>query len=265
MSIKTLIKKLIKSIVRRVFTFSGSLISRIEYKEWYEFPRDGVYTIHSTALINNSSFARSVDAVLENQSFGNKGKTQEQKLPLYRLYILWGLVRSIGNVPGDIVEFGTYKGGCAHFMLNASSSFKSKKNIYLYDTFAGIPDICLTENEKISLFSGRFNNTSIDLVKKLLSDYIERVHFFPGVIPDSLGENGPKSISFMHVDLNAAKPTVDALEWAYPKWTKHGICLLDDYLDKNYSEQRKLVEIFFSEKNHEIVGLPTGQGFVINN
>ena len=68
----------------------------------------------------------------------------------------------------------------------------------------------------------------------------------------------------MHVDLNLAQPTIDALEWAYPRWSSGGICLLDDYLWEGYEDQRTTVDEFFRVKKLAVVSLPTGQGVVIN-
>jgi hypothetical protein len=67
----------------------------------------------------------------------------------------------------------------------------------------------------------------------------------------------------MHVDLNLSAPTLQALEWAFPRWSVGGICVLDDYLWAGYEDQKQVVDEFFRNKGLPIVGLPTGQGIVI--
>lgn len=164
-----------------------------------------------------------------------------------------------------LVEFGSYRGGSAYMMLSATQGWTPPRSMYLYDTFSGIPAEGLTTRERESAFEGRFKDTSVDAVMQLMARFAARVQIRAGVIPQSLEVDGPGEIAFMHIDLNAAKPTLDALEWAFPLWSPHGICLLDDYLYKGYEEQRDLVEDFFASKGLEIVGLPTGQGFVVKH
>jgi O-methyltransferase len=184
--------------------------------------------------------------------------------PTYRLAIAWQLARSAARVDGQLVEFGTFRGGTACVLLRATDSIAPQKRLYLYDTFEGIPDDGLTGHERALGMTGRWSGTSVEFVREALESQAPRAEFRAGFIPASLEQAGPDRISFMHVDLNASAATVHALEWAYPRWSPGGICLLDDYLWHGYEDQRQCLESFFGQKQRQIVGLPTGQGFVVN-
>jgi hypothetical protein len=161
-----------------------------------------------------------------------------------------------------MVEFGTFRGGTACVLLRATESIAPQKRLYLYDTFAGMTRENLTENEQE--MAGTYTRTSVEFVREALDRHASRAEFKAGFIPSTLDETGPARISFMHVDLNAAVATGHALEWAYPRWSHGGICLLDDYLWGGYEDQRRLLEEFFGGKQRQIIGLPTGQGVVLN-
>lgn len=109
---------------------------------------------------------------------------------------------------------------------------------------------------------GAFNRTSPETVLANLSRFRSQIELRPGAFPESFGNDGPEQISMMHVDLNWAKPTIDALEWSFPRWSHGGICLLDDYLWTGYEDQRIAVARFFHERRLPILALPTGQGIV---
>jgi len=59
--------------------------------------------------------------------------------------------------------------------------------------------------------------------------------------------------------LNAAKYTLDTLEYFFPRITRGGVILFDDYGDTSYSDTKEIVDKFFSNKSGILMKLPTGQ------
>ena len=70
-------------------------------------------------------------------------------------------------------------------------------------------------------------------------------------------------MSWLHIDLNSSKPTLDSLEYFYPKLEKNGIILFDDYSWNGYEKTREIIEIFLEDKEGEFLHLPTGQAFFV--
>ena len=245
------IKRLIEKITQR-----GSLHN--VPSGWYPGLRDGVTTLHRPPHLDDSAFVEAVEHIRSFKCFGDH---QFQGYPVFRLYVVWQLVRASSRIPGDIVEFGTFRGGNAHIIVSSAKSVGDSRTLFLYDTFSGTPNEGLSPGEEH--LAGRHTKTSLQFVTEVVGSS-GRINFRPGVIPDSLSTDGPEQISFMHVDLNAAKPTQDALEWAFPKWHRGGICVLDDYLCSDFEQQRRVVEPFFRSKSLEILSLPTGQGIIFN-
>jgi hypothetical protein len=258
---------LVKRLVRRSLALRGkklvpldSVVVGPEWRGWRIFERDGVFSKHEPAFSRDPDFLSALEHIRSRELFPPHTSIELQ--PTYRLAIAWQLSRAAARVEGDMVEFGTFRGGTACAVLRATESIVPHKRLYLYDTFAGISEENLSDHERI--MAGRYTDTSVEFVRETLGRYASRAEFKAGFIPSTLDETGPPRINFMHVDLNAAAATGHALEWAYPRWSHGGICLLDDYLWGGYEDQRQCLEVFFSGKQRQILGLPTGQGIVLN-
>ena len=81
-----------------------------------------------------------------------------------------------------------------------------------------------------------------------------------GHIPESLiSDEAPKSIVYMHIDLNSAKPTLSTLEFFFARLIKGGTVLFDDYGQEEYKDTKKVIDKFFSDKPGMLLKLPTSQ------
>jgi O-methyltransferase len=106
-------------------------------------------------------------------------------------------------------------------------------------------------------------NTSLDYVGGRLSRWSERVVTCPGDVLETLEETETGPLSFIHVDLNASRPTLRALEYAYPRLVPNGVFLFDDYGFAGYESQREVIDEFFASRPEQVVALPTGQAFAV--
>ena len=220
---------------------------------------DCLITGHVPKYLSDGEFAKALDDIIRNEAF----QGEPDSYPIWRLHVVWNAVRACRHIAGDVVEFGTFRGGNAYIMLRSLETASCRKRLFLYDTFTGIPDVELTDEERARGFVGRYADTSVERVRKLLQPYQGQVEFQTGLIPESLACGGPEEISFIHMDLNSAAPTRHALEWLFPRWQSGGICVLDDYLWEGYEEQRVVVDQFFGARALAIIPIPTGQGLVI--
>ena len=116
--------------------------------------------------------------------------------------------------PGAIVEVGVYRGGSA-LMLSTL-----KRELYLYDTFEGIPYQGEFDHANPV---GKFSNTSFDMARALLPD----AHIIKGLFPDSLVPMPP--VSFVHADADQYESTKAILQVLPPLMVKGGMLLFDDF------------------------------------
>ena len=269
------LKDLAKAVLGRGLASAGwklaPLSSTVLEGHWYEGMVDGVVSKHRPPAIEDQEFCRAIEHLAKDEAFPSLTEAMAGKVALFRLYLARQLAVAANAIEGDFVEFGTFRGATAYCMLQATAKSildegnesASGKPMYLYDTFSGIPNSGMSEHERGMGLEGGFCETSVDRVAATLREFEDRIRLRPGLIPETLDESGPRKIAMMHVDLNLASPTLDALAWAWDKWTPGGFCLLDDYLWDGFEDQRRVVEQFFRERSLPIIALPTGQGLVI--
>jgi len=162
----------------------------------------------------------------------------------------------------NFVECGVGEGITSFFALreivnNQKSSEKSK--MHLYDAWAPMKKDFLLEEEKNS--EGKYSELNIHMTKENLQEFEKIVEYHEGYIPESFftQQGNPDSIIYLHIDLNSAKPTLEALKFFFPKLQKRGVILFDDYGASNYLDTRKKIDEFFKDKEGILFEIPTGQ------
>jgi len=213
--------------------------------------------------IGNESFLHASQDVKEHFEFSGAGGVNLSNIDglLWRHWIVSYCVRHAVEFTGtdlDLVECGVCDGLSAFFALRELRGLGSHVKMHLYDAWAPMRNEYLLESEQES--AGNYSNITIERVKKNLSEF-NNVVYHPGYIPESLHLEPPslKQISYMHIDLNSAMPTVAALEYFFPILARGGIVLFDDYGWIEYGPTKKAVDKFFADKPGILMPLPTGQ------
>ena len=124
------------------------------------------------------------------------------------------------NITGDVAEVGVARGGSAKLL---ASIFQDKK-IHLFDTFQGLPHEDIISGTVI----GDFSESESD-ARELLSKF-QNVEINVGVFPETINLDNKNNYSFVHLDADTYKSTMDGLIYFYPRMAKGGIILIDDYM-----------------------------------
>lgn len=178
-------------------------------------------------------------------------------LTIEEIYNLYRLVKQTEIIEGDIAEVGIYKGGSAKVICEV----KGKRTLHLFDTFEGIPSV----REGIDLIQkGRFADTSVESVKQYLSDY-KNVLIYQGVFPDTAKHIMDCSFSFVNLDVDTYKSTLDCLNFFYPRMKKGAIILSHDYRNRNAPGVKKAFDEFIIDKIETIIELWTTQCLIVKN
>lgn len=171
-------------------------------------------------------------------------------------HTLMEFVRNSCLIPGIITEFGVFRGGSAYLICKASENYN--KEIHLFDTFSGIPDV---SEKDIYWKNGDFSNTSLKLVKNYLKKYENILTFHQGEFKDTLKEIEDKKICFAHIDSDTYNSVKVATEYVLPRLSQGGIIFYDDYGDLVSQGVKNYIEDKF--KKEEIIYIPTKQAFYI--
>ena len=170
------------------------------------------------------------------------------------------------RIEGDIVECGVFKGANCRFICDYLKSInKENINIFLYDTFEGMPsassidtNIFTKKNYNFYLKKMQKNNEvdnfykyeNIDNVKKLLfqTNYNNnKIHFIKGLVEETIPKTIPNKISLLILDTDYYDSTKHELQHLYPLVEKGGIIIIDDY--GTWSGVKKAVDEYFDNLN----------------
>ena len=168
-----------------------------------------------------------------------------------------------GNIPGDLVECGVWKGGsCMLMALTLMRLGVKDRRIRLFDTFKGMTepgeDDCIAWNGKpVSEkwesdrkgLSNNFTNWSVSLENVRENIYstgypVENLEFIEGPVEQTLVDAPETAISLLRLDTDWYESTKIELETLYPMLAARGVLVIDDY--GHFTGAKKAVDNYFS-------------------
>jgi hypothetical protein len=176
-----------------------------------------------------------------------------------RLANLWSLCR-LTNPEGNIVEVGSYRGGGAMHLSNACP----KRKIIVCDSFQGFEE--LDQVIDSSFTYDMFKNTTYQAVNQRFAgknrDYAILAGFFPASCRANNVDISP--VSFVHLDVDAYKPTIESLEYLQPRMLDRSLIVMDDFNRGVEGVIRAVGE--FTEKNPSWQSFPLfpSQGLLVH-
>jgi hypothetical protein len=123
------------------------------------------------------------------------------------------------------------------------------KRVHLFDTFTGMP----TFDPAVDFHKvGEFNDTSLDAVKRLLSD-CSNVEFHQGMFPDTAGPVVDTRFCLVHLDVDNYQSNSDALAFFYDRMVPGGAIVFDDYEWDQTPGIKKSIDEFLVDKPERVV------------
>ncbi len=188
----------------------------------------------------------------------------------WRVHVALWAAATASKLRGDFVECGVNKGFVSSAIMNYLDWNSLEKKFYLLDTFQGLDERYVSEEEKAagylesnrkSLATGYYM-TGVEQAKKNFSEWKNAI-VIQGTIPDSLTFVESPAIAYLHLDLNCSPPEVAALECLWDRLVPGAFVLHDDYSQMAYKISKDGMDRFAAKKNLQFVSLPTGQGLLI--
>lgn len=162
----------------------------------------------------------------------------ETMVGLARLNMLQNAIATIvsENIPGDLIETGTWRGGAAILMRAALEAYGDRsRTVWVADSFEGLPKPDGRYAQDRGDHHWRLKSVlgvSLDEVKNNFARYgllDDRVRFLPGWFKDTLPAAPIGRLALMRLDGDMYSSTMDALEVLYPKLAAGGYAVIDDY------------------------------------
>ena len=170
---------------------------------------------------------------------------------------LRALVREIvkKGVSQVVCECGVYKGG--QMMAAANMLLQCKdltRELYLFDTFDGMPHPGKYDIKVNALspkaWHANWCRSPLEEVKAnmaLVKYPQEKIHYIKGQVEKTLTKSTKiPPIAILRLDMDFYEPTKHALEILYPKISKGGYLIIDDY--GAWQGCRKAVDEYFGTK-----------------
>lgn len=175
------------------------------------------------------------------------------------------------EVPGDIVELGVFRGQGLMTWANFLESYcisDRTKIVYGFDNWKGFVSITKedgAEIDEIQKCEGGFSPASYyeelgSAIKIFNKDrfipWKDRIKLIEGnieeTVPQFVEDNPGIRFSLVHFDCDMYEPTKAGLEFLWPRLSKGGIFLFDEYAIKDWPGETKAVDEFFADKNVQI-------------
>jgi hypothetical protein len=178
--------------------------------------------------------------------------------------LLWAAAHA-ARLDGDFVECGVNTGIfslaiCDYLDFNATG-----KSFYLFDTFAGIPDEQISDEERRL---GRAEESRVmfspcfEVAARNFAPY-PRARLIRGRVPDTLRVVDVRRVCYLSLDMNLAEPELAAIEHFWDRLVPGAPVVLDDYGWSHYRPQKEAMDAFAGRNGVSILTLPTGQGLLL--
>jgi O-methyltransferase len=143
------------------------------------------------------------------------------------------------KIPGDLIETGVWRGGAVIFMRAILKAYAvNNRIVWVADSFCGLPkpDIAKYPADKNDIcYQRAFTAVSIDDVKtnfKLYNLLDDKVRFLQGWFKETLPSAPIDNLALLRLDGDMYQSTMEALISLYPKLSKGGFIIIDDYAAK---------------------------------
>lgn len=140
------------------------------------------------------------------------------------------------KIEGDLIETGAWRGGACIFMRAVLKVYGVKdRKIFVADSFKGLPK---PDAEKYPADKGDDHHThailsvsrqDVEMNFKKYDLLDEQVVFLEGWFKDTLPQAPIEKLSILRLDGDMYSSTMECLEILYPKLSKGGYCIIDDY------------------------------------
>ncbi len=165
------------------------------------------------------------------------------------------------DIPGDLVECGVWKGGCAMLMAMVAATRNARRGLYLYDTYAGMTcpnehDVRQNGEPAASKWQANqaedHNEWCFAPLHEVQANMAttgydpQLIHYVKGPVEETIPENVPEQISVLRLDTDFYESTYHELVHLYPRLAVGGVLILDDY--HCWQGQERALKRYFAEQ-----------------
>lgn len=179
------------------------------------------------------------------------------------------LVKRYKGVKGDVVECGTWKGGC---IAAIAQVLGQSRDYYLYDSFEGLPPAQEIDGEGArkwqnditsKLYFDNCTASASDAEEAMKKSQVSNFTITKGWFEDSLANyKSKKGIAVLRLDADWYDSTITILNTLFDQVNVGGLILIDDYL--TWDGCSKAIHDYLSKNNrNEKIMSKNGVSYII--
>jgi hypothetical protein len=169
-------------------------------------------------------------------------------------FCVYKLAMSALNLPGDFVEFGSYRGGLSFMLGLLARQVGSKKITYMHDNFdKGLP-------KPDRNFDKTYAEGTMSCPLHVIQESIEKLQLSshcipkPGLFTDTIDDYpDDQKFSLAHIDCDLYHGARECLEFLWPRLPAGAPVILDDYYDESHGVMIAMNE--FAEEHGIVIHL----------
>ena len=228
-------------LIKKIFNFFGFQIKRKKNIEFFNID-------DFTAITDKNKDWKIISDSLK--------KTKRNDRDIFTDVRFYSLIHCVKNIlsktrTGDFVELGCWKGQSAYIISRLIKESKKKINFHIFDSFKGISKP--KKKDKILI---KVKNNFIGSEKFLNNHVLKDFKFtktYAGWIPSRFKEVKNKKFSLVHIDLCMYEPTLESLNFFFPRLKKGGVIISNCYNSKVFPGEAKAWDDFFLNKEYSFI------------
>ena len=162
--------------------------------------------------------------------------------------------------PGEVAEFGVWRGGTALLLREHLASRAPNRTLHLFDSFAGLPEADPAKDNHHR--EGDLADASEAAVRDLLG-VANGVVIHSGRFETTVAVVRDARFCFAHIDADLYSSVLFATDFVFPRLNPGGVIVYDDYGFRTCAGAKATVDEYFAKVPTKPVYLTTGQCVVI--
>jgi O-methyltransferase len=178
---------------------------------------------------------------------------------------LASITRTIAGVQGDFAEIGVFR--AATFTRLVPIANDQGKTAHGFDSFIGMDEP--TGRDGVKYPKGRLSVGGVENFRGIMRNAgfgDDEYQLWPGYVPDCFTDCSPGlRFSLGLIDLDHYRPTLQSIEWFWPRLNPGGVVIFDDYFIGRDELASPAVNEFFSDlamSDYRALALDNDQLFI---